>query len=99
VLRISNTDFSFSVLTCSVLTFALVKELAHANESEPAKLVIEIVSKFENSFVSVLRRLSFPSELACETYQRGIKGHDVVQALAHYKYRRKAFRRSGGLIL
>jgi hypothetical protein len=65
VLCISNTDFSFLVLTFSVLTFALVKELAHANESKPAKLVVKIITKFENSFVSALCRLAFPAELPC----------------------------------
>jgi hypothetical protein len=67
VLCKGSTDFLFSVKPFSILTFALVKEPARANESELAKLVVEIVSKFENSFVSVLRRLVFPSELACET--------------------------------
>jgi hypothetical protein len=76
VLCKGSTDFLFSVKPFSILTFALVKEPAHANESELAKLVVEIVSKFENSFVSVLRRLAFPSELACET--GGL--HDSVQS-------------------
>jgi hypothetical protein len=76
VLCKGSTDFLFSVKLFSILTFALVKDPARANESKLAKLVVEIVSKFENSFVSVLRRLAFPSELACET--GGL--HDSVQS-------------------
>jgi hypothetical protein len=46
VLCKGSTDFLFSVKPFSILTFALVKEPAHANESELAKLVVEIVLEY-----------------------------------------------------